>query len=92
MADASTFSSQDPTATVQRVERNLLWLALDKGVALVNAVVVGALVARYLGPSDFLLLGTALALWMTASNVSEMGRRKVLVRQIENEPNPVAGH
>ena len=77
----------NPEGVSQRVARNLFWLILDKMVALANALVIGALVARYLGPAGFGLLGTALAVWIIASNIAEGGLRKVVVRKMVIAPD-----
>jgi len=62
--------------------RHTTLLLLDKSLRLVVVVVIGAVVARYLGPSRFGLLEYSLSLTMLFAALSRLGLDNVLVREL----------
>lgn len=61
---------------------NIIWLSVDKFLRLVIGVVVGAWVARYLGPEDFGLLSYALVFCSFFSAVATLGLDGIVVREL----------
>lgn len=61
---------------------NIIWLSVDKFLRLVIGVVVGAWVARYLGPADFGLLSYALVFCSFFSAVATLGLDGIVVREL----------
>lgn len=63
-----------------KIAQNLAWLLADKGVAILNGLLVGAYVARYLEPTLYGLFAYGFALAAMALPLVQMGLDKVLVR------------
>lgn len=61
---------------------NLAWLLIDKLVRLVVGVIVGAWVARYLGPQEFGLLSYALIFCSFFATVSTLGLDGIVIREL----------
>ena len=68
---------------------NIVWLSIDKFVRLLVGVIVGAWVARYLGPEEFGLLSYALVFCSFFSAVATLGLDGILVRELSTS-NQVA--
>jgi PST family polysaccharide transporter len=73
-----------------RIAENSAWLVLDKGLRLLFGLVVGAWVARYLGPSLYGQLAYVLALVALFQAVAILGLDGIVVREIARDPS-VAG-
>ncbi len=69
-----------------RALRNLLWLTADKGIGLVNALLIGAWVARYLRPENVGILSYGIALSAMILPLVTLGADKVLVRDYLQNP------
>ena len=67
---------------LQAVLRNSSWLLLDKVVRMALGLVVGALVARYLGPTQFGRLNYAVAFVALFSAVATLGLDSIVVRDL----------
>ena len=65
---------------------NFLWLATDKGVRLIIAVVIGSWSAKYLGRENFGLLNFALPIVAVFASIAPLGMEALVVRQIIQEP------
>ncbi len=61
---------------------NIGWLGGDRFLRMFGAVIVGTLVARYLGPSQFGLLNYGLAIYGLLNIVSNLGLDPLVVRDI----------
>ena len=64
---------------------NSTWLLAEKGASLVMGVVATALVARYLGPTEFGVLSYAVALSTLVGLVGDFGLGGVVIREIVRE-------
>lgn len=71
--------------------RNIGWLSGDRIVRLFGALLVGTLVARYLGPGQFGLLNYGTAIYGLFNIISNLGLDSLVVRDIaldaEGEPH-----
>ncbi len=65
----------------RRILGSITWLSADRLLRLAVGVVVGALVARYLGPAQFGIISTAWALFSLASPLVS-GFDKIIVREL----------
>ncbi|MCC9599038.1 flippase [Stieleria sp. JC731] len=70
-----------------RVPSNLAWLFFGKGVAVLDSVIIGAIVARYLGPSQLGILSYAASLLAIALPFLTFGFDRILVRDFVQAPN-----
>jgi len=61
---------------------NIGWLGSDRVLRMLGAVVVGTLVARYLGPSQFGLLSYGLAIYGLFNTLSNLGLDSLVVREV----------
>lgn len=64
---------------------NVVWLSADKLIRLVVGVVVGAWVARYLGPEEYGLLSYALIFCSFFATISTLGFDGIIVRELSIE-------
>jgi PST family polysaccharide transporter len=71
---------------LMKVLRNTGWLVGEKALRLTVGVVVGAIVARYLGPSDFGFLNFAMALTTVLSPIAAFGIAPLIVRELVRAP------
>jgi O-antigen/teichoic acid export membrane protein len=68
--------------------RNLFWLNLEKILRIVLGVVQSGLVARAIGPENFGVLNSALALAAICCALSAAGLDSVLIRRFVDRDNP----
>lgn len=61
---------------------NIGWLSSDRILRMFGAVIVGTVVARYLGPGQFGLLNFALAIYGLFNIVSNLGLDSLVVRDV----------
>lgn len=66
----------------QKYFKNTFWLFLEKVLRLISALVVGVLVARYLGPEDFGLLNYAMSLVSFFITLSALGFDNIIVKKL----------
>lgn len=66
---------------------NIGWLSSDRILRMLGAVIVGTVVARYLGPSRFGSLNYALAIYGIFNLISNLGLDSLVVRDIALEAN-----
>lgn len=66
----------------QKYFKNTFWLFLEKVLRLISALVIGVLVARYLGPEDFGLLNYAMSLVSFFIILSALGLDNILVKEL----------
>jgi len=66
--------------------KNSGWLFLDKGIRAALGLLVGAWIARYLGPSQFGELAYYLALIAIFQSITTLGMDGVVVREIAKTP------
>jgi PST family polysaccharide transporter len=69
-----------------RILSNTSWLFLDRLLGLVVGFIVGAWVARYLGPAQYGLYSYALAFEAMFVPIAGLGLANVVVREIINHP------
>lgn len=62
--------------------KNTSWLFAEKLLRLVSGLVVGVLVARYLGPSDYGLYNYAFSVVAIFSAVAALGLNQIVVREL----------
>ena len=65
---------------------NIFWLASEKALQFVLAFLVGAYVARFLGPDQYGVLGYAQSIFSIAAVVASLGIDNIIVRQLVVEP------
>jgi O-antigen/teichoic acid export membrane protein len=68
------------------VVRNVQWLFLEKALRIVFAVVVGAWVARHLGPERFGVLSYVIAFVAIFQEVCQLGLDAIVVRDLAQRP------
>jgi O-antigen/teichoic acid export membrane protein len=73
----------------KKVGLNVIWLSADKLSRMAIALLVGVLVARYLGPVRYGTLNYALALVSLVSAVVALGLDNIIVRDATKEPERV---
>jgi O-antigen/teichoic acid export membrane protein len=69
-----------------RAVANFGWLVADKGIKLLNGLLIGLLVARYLGVDRFGLLNYGLAVIALIVPFTELGMEQVLRRRLIKDP------
>lgn len=67
--------------------KNTSWLFLEKGLRLISGIVVGALVARFLGPEKFGLLNYAMSFVGLFLAFSTLGLDSIVVRELVKSPS-----
>jgi len=66
--------------------KNTSWLFTEKLLRLISGIVVGVMVARYLGPSDYGLYNYAFSVVAIFSAVAALGLNQIVVRElVKNE-------
>ena len=70
----------------RRVIQNLTWLLIDRAIALADAFLIGALVARHLGPDKVGVLAYAASIVAVMSTLATLGTDTVVVRQLIRLP------
>ncbi len=73
--------------TRRRIVGNFGWLVADKGLGILNGLVVGAVVARYLGPSDLGVLANASAIGAIVMPLVSLGFDPILLRDAVQSPD-----
>jgi len=71
---------------LSRILQNLFWLSADKGVAVLNGLLVGAYVARYLEPQRYGLFAYGFAIAAMLMPLIGLGFDKVMVRDYLRKP------
>jgi O-antigen/teichoic acid export membrane protein len=74
-------------AESRQISVNIGWLMGDRGITLCLSLIVGVLLARYLGPEDFGKYNYALAFVSIFSNFSSLGLNGIVVRDLVESPN-----
>lgn len=78
----------------QRYFKNTSWLFLEKALRLVSGLVVGVLVARYLGPEQFGILNYAMSFVAIFLVFSSLGLDSIVVKFVvakSEDPNVIMG-
>ena len=71
---------------VQRYAANTTWMMLEQMARLVAGLLVGVLVARYLGPTQFGELSFAVAFVALFGAVSSLGLDSIVTRELVRDP------
>lgn len=71
---------------LKKITANVGWLSLDRGLRLVNGLLVGAWMARYLGPADFGQLSYCFAFVAMFSPLLKLGIEKFAVHDLVQHP------
>ena len=66
----------------KKISGNFGWLSLEQMVRLVSGAVVGALVARYLGPDNFGLYNLAITVISFGLLISQLGIAPIVLREL----------
>lgn len=66
--------------------KNGLWMLLEKAARIISGVLVGVLVARYLGPGQFGLISYALSVIAIFTILSTLGLDGLVVRELITRP------
>lgn len=69
------------------IAANTVWLVTDKVVSFLAGFLVGAWVARYLGPEQFGVLNYAIAFVALFSPLSGLGLKDILIRDLVKNPD-----
>lgn len=69
----------------QKYFRNTFWLFIEKFLRLLSGLVVGVLVARYLGPEEFGLLNYAMSFVALFLAISGLGLDNIVVKRLLSE-------
>lgn len=80
-------SSGKPTSQRRRLVNNAIWLFSDKLLLLIDALLVGAMAARYLGPNQWGLLSYANSILAIATIAATLGADSVVARELIREPD-----
>ncbi len=70
---------------IEKIIKNIAWLLTDKALQLAIGLLVGAWVARYLGPSSFGEISYMLALVGIFQIASQLGINNIAVRELSTE-------
>lgn len=73
--------------TVRGILANISWLSGQQLLALIMSVLVGAWVARYLGPEKFGMLSYAVAIVGLFASLSTLGLDEIVVRELVKHPD-----
>lgn len=73
--------------TLQAVVTNISWLLADNVLRMVLGVLVGAWVARYLGPEQFGELAYILAFVVFFQVIGKLGLDSIVIREIAHDPD-----
>ncbi len=68
------------------IRRNLSWLLLQRGVELLMRFLVGAWLARYLGPSEFGVYAYAVSFAALFTECAALGLDQIVVRELTRAP------
>lgn len=79
-------ASLSKNASFRKISDNIGWLAFDKILRMGLGILVGAWVARYLGPGQFGDLSYAIALVSVFTAIATLGLNRVVVRNVVREP------
>lgn len=66
----------------KKYARNTSWLLIEKSARIISGLVIGILVARYLGPEQFGMLGYALNVVAIFAIFNTLGLEGILVREL----------
>ncbi len=66
----------------RNVVENIFWLSANKAIAIVDGIIVGAMVAKYLGPAKLGMIALATSLSALLVAVTSFGSDAVIVREL----------
>lgn len=75
-----------PAETKNNYVANSLWMLLEKVLRIISGILVGVLVARYLGPAQFGTISYALNVIAIFTIVSTLGLDSLVVRELLTRP------
>jgi O-antigen/teichoic acid export membrane protein len=73
---------------------NSLWMLLEKSSRIISGILVGVLVARYLGPAQYGLINYALSVISIFTILSTLGLDSIVVRELitrKDKKNEILG-
>lgn len=71
---------------LNKVVNNILWLFCERGIQLFLTLLIGVILARYLGPKDFGIYNFAVAFFSIFSSFSHLGLDGILTRDLVQSP------
>lgn len=80
-----TFKSN---STQGKIIRNVFWAVLGKVVTLLSTLIVGILVARYLGPEQYGLMNYAISVVALFGIFSTFGTTEIIIRELSKGDLP----
>lgn len=69
-----------------RIANNIIWLFVDKLISIIAGLLVGAWVARYLGPAQYGLMNYALSFVAMFMPIAGLGLKDIVIRNILRYP------
>lgn len=75
-------------STQGKIIRNVLWAVIGKVVTLFSALIVGILVARYLGPEQYGLMNYVISIVSLFSILSVFGTSEIIIRELSKNELP----
>lgn len=76
-------------STKSKVIRNVLWAIAGKAVTLLSTLIVGILVARYLGPEQYGLMNYIISIVTLFGVFSTFGTTEIVIRELSQKELPV---
>ena len=87
MLNKLTTVSQKLSPGLRKIVKNISWLFADRILRMGVGLIVGAWVARYLGPQQFGLYNYAIAFVLLFSALATLGLDQIVIRNIVREPS-----
>jgi polysaccharide transporter, PST family len=77
----------DPSSKFRKIATNIIWLLIDRVLAMGTAFLVSVVVARYLGPDKLGILKYVTAFVFLFSPLSTLGMSNVVIRELVQDPS-----
>jgi PST family polysaccharide transporter len=87
MLKVVSLASQRISLGARRIISNSVWLFADRGLSILNGLIISAWVVRYLGPTRFGQYSYVVAFVALFSPLAELGLSTIVVRNLVNDPS-----